>query len=83
MLCNKKKAKLSREESLLQKYQSLESKERKLVDYHTDQVTVEKRLAMVQDKSKRINNAIEGLRLNHEEYDEVFHRVVILLEDKA
>lgn len=66
----------------MKKYQSLQRKERDLVDHRKDQVTIEKHLATVQDKSSRIKNAIEGLRLNHEQYDEVFQRVGILLDDK-
>ena len=32
-------------------------------------------------KLKRVQNAIEGIRIRHPKYDDVFHRVTVLLSD--
>ena len=67
---------------LLKRFQALSEGNRELVDYKNDQISIEKRLALADDKTNRIKNAIAGLRLKHSKYDEVFKRVLILVGGK-
>ncbi len=46
-----------------------------------EQLSTEKRLALAKHKLSRIKNAVAGLRLRYTEYDEVFNRVQILIDD--
>jgi len=71
---------LSRLQALLKKFNELERGERNVID-KKEQVGTEKRLALAKDKLSRIKNIVAGLRLRHEDYDEVFNRVKILIDD--
>lgn len=75
-------AKCSRIQAMLRKFHALEKKEIELVDHNREQISIEKRLASAEHKMRRIKNAIEGLRLKHTKYDDVFNRIQILIDDK-
>ena len=66
---------------MLKKFNELEKGERNTID-EREQVCIEKLLALVKHKLRRIKNVVAGLRLSHTEYDEVLNRVQILIDDQ-
>lgn len=66
-------------QELLRKFRSLDDDD--AIDHRTEYFACQKRLAMINSKLTKIRNAISGLRLLYEQYDDVFDRVNILALD--
>jgi hypothetical protein len=75
------KAKNNRHNALLKKHVDLSNGLIDLVNYKTEQVSVEQRQETVRDKIKRLQNVVAGMRMHYPKYEEVFRRVNILIED--